>query len=64
MKYHELRHTFATRAVELPGFDIKSLSAILGHNNPAFTLAVYGRANMEQEIVCMDLMNGLLQENI
>jgi hypothetical protein len=40
------------------------LSAILGHNNPAFTLAVYGRANMEQEIVCMDLMNGLLQENI
>ena len=61
MKYHELRHTFATRAMELPGFDIKSLSAILGHNNPAFTLAVYGRANMDQEIECMRLMNELLR---
>lgn len=62
MKFHELRHTFATRAVELPGFDIKSLSAILGHNNPAFTLAVYGRANQEQEVMCMALMNGFLPE--
>lgn len=60
IKYHELRHTFATRAVEIPDFDIKSLSAILGHNNPAFTLAVYGRANREQEVRCMQLMNALL----
>ena len=60
MKYHELRHTFATRAMELPDFDIKSLSAILGHNNPAFTLNVYGRANIEQEIACMEQMNKLL----
>lgn len=63
MKYHELRHTFATRAMELPGFDIKSLSAILGHNNPAFTLAVYGRANTEQITGCMELMNGVLQDD-
>lgn len=28
--YHALRHTFATRCVEL-GFDVKSLSEILGH---------------------------------
>lgn len=62
MKYHELRHTFAARAVEIPEFDIKSLSAILGHNNPAFTLAVYGRANMEQEEHCMQLMNRILQD--
>jgi site-specific recombinase XerD len=28
--FHALRHTFATRAVE-SGFEIKSLSEILGH---------------------------------
>lgn len=60
MKFHELRHTFATRAMELPDFDLKSLSAILGHDNPAFTLNVYGRASMEQETECMKLMNKLL----
>ena len=30
--FHTLRHTFATRCVEL-GFDIKSLSEVLGHAN-------------------------------
>ena len=60
MKFHELRHTFATRAMENPDFDIKSLSAILGHDNPAFTLNVYGRANMEQMTECMEQMNELL----
>ena len=29
---HTLRHTFATRAVEV-GFEIKSLSEVLGHAN-------------------------------
>lgn len=60
MKFHELRHTFATRAMEIPGFDIKSLSAILGHKNPAFTMNIYGRANLDKERECMDLMNKLL----
>lgn len=60
MKFHELRHTFATRAVEEPEFDIKSLSAILGHTTPSFTLNVYGRANMEQEQACMKMMNKFL----
>ncbi|MBO6229153.1 MAG: site-specific integrase [Ruminiclostridium sp.] len=33
IKFHELRHTFAVRAIEIPEFDIKSLSEILGHKN-------------------------------
>ena len=60
MKFHELRHTFATRAMEIQGFDIKSLSAILGHKNPSFTMNVYGRANLDRERECMDLMSKII----
>ena len=35
--FHALRHTFATRCIEL-GFDIKSLSEILGHASVNITL--------------------------
>ena len=37
--FHALRHTFATRCVEA-GFDIKSLSEILGHSDVKTTLNV------------------------
>lgn len=60
VKFHELRHTFAVRAIEIPEFDIKSLSEILGHKNVSFTLNVYGRANIQQKKKCMELMNDLL----
>ena len=39
--FHALRHTFATRCVEL-GFDIKSLSEILGHASVNITLLAAG----------------------
>lgn len=58
--FHELRHTFAVRAIEIADFDIKSLSEILGHKNVSFTLNVYGKANMQQKIKCMNLLNELL----
>lgn len=52
--FHTLRHTFATRCVEA-GFDIKSLSEILGHSSTRLTLDRYvhssmrlKRANMEK----------------
>ena len=60
MRFHEIRHTFAVRAMEIPEFDIKSLSEILGHKNVSFTLNVYGRANLQQKIKCMNLLNDLL----
>ena len=44
--FHTLRHTFATRCVEV-GFEIKSLSEFLGHANPTITLDRYVHSSME-----------------
>ncbi len=60
VKFHEIRHTFAVRAIEIPEFDVKSLSEILGHKNISFTLNVYGSANLQQKTKCMNLLNDLL----
>lgn len=46
--FHILRHTFATRCVEL-GFDIKSLSEILGHASVNITLNRYVHSSMEMK---------------
>lgn len=44
--FHTTRHTFATRCIEL-GFDVKSLSEILGHANVAITMNRYVHPSME-----------------
>ncbi|MCQ2050504.1 MAG: site-specific integrase [Candidatus Saccharibacteria bacterium] len=44
--YHTLRHSFATRCVEVD-FEIKSLSEILGHSSPKITLERYVHTSME-----------------
>lgn len=44
--FHTLRHTFATRCVEL-GFDTKSLSEILGHSTVNLTLNRYVHPTMD-----------------
>ncbi len=44
--FHTLRHTFATRCVE-SGFDIKSLSEILGHASVSTTLQNYVHPSLE-----------------
>ena len=48
VNYHALRHTFATRCIEV-GFDIKTLSEILGHSNVNITLNCYIHSSMEQK---------------
>ena len=40
IKFHALRHTFATRCIEA-GIDPKTVSSILGHATPAITLSIY-----------------------
>ena len=57
-KFHAIRHTFATRALEL-GIDIKTLSEILGHSNVSTTLNIYAHSLMEQKKIAMDKLNDL-----
>lgn len=57
--FHALRHTFATRCVEL-GFDIKSLSEILGHASVNITLNRYVHPSMELKQKNMNMLSELL----
>lgn len=57
--YHALRHTFATRCVEL-GFDVKSLSEILGHASVNITMNRYVHPSMDLKKENMQRLSALL----
>ncbi len=57
--FHALRHTFATRCVEL-GFDAKSLSEILGHASVRITMDRYVHPTMEAKQRNMDRLSELM----
>jgi integrase len=46
VNFHALRHTFATRCIE-SGFDVKTLSEILGHTNVRTTMDRYVHSSFE-----------------
>lgn len=60
--YHALRHTFATRCIEL-GFDIKSLSEILGHASVNITMNRYVHPTLTLKKENMDRLSALLAVN-
>lgn len=51
--FHMLRHAFATRCVAM-GFDIKSLSEILGHSSIQMTMSLYVHPSIQQKKQLMD----------
>lgn len=55
MKYHGLRHSFATRCIEA-GCDYKTVSVLLGHANISTTLDLYVHPNMEHKKRCISKM--------
>lgn len=48
LKFHGLRHSFATRCIEANG-DYKTVSVLLGHSNISTTLNLYVHPNKEQK---------------
>lgn len=62
MRFHDLRHTFATLSL-LAGNDIKTVQTTLGHYSAAFTLDTYThateRANKESAARLQDVFDSL-----
>lgn len=56
--FHTLRHTFATRCVEA-GFDVKTLSEILGHSNIGITMNLYVHPNLDLKRENMNRLKSL-----
>ena len=52
-RFHMLRHAFATRCIAR-GFDVKSLSEILGHSSIQITLNLYVHSDMQRKRQLME----------
>lgn len=55
VKFHSLRHTFATRCVEANS-NYKTISSILGHSNVVTTMNLYVHPNNEEKKQCIERM--------
>lgn len=55
VKFHTLRHTFATNCLH-SNFDVKTLSEILGHANTDITMRIYVHTSLDRKVACMNLL--------
>lgn len=58
VSFHSLRHGFATTCIAL-GFDVKTLSEILGHSSVEITLNRYVHSSMERKAEFMKLLSSV-----
>ena len=67
IRFHDLRHTFATHALT-SGVDAKTLSGILGHTNASFTLDTYTHVTTDMQknasVIVGDFMTELFGEEL
>ncbi len=67
IRFHDLRHTFATHAMS-SGVDPKTLSGILGHTNASFTLDTYthvtGEMQKQAASIVGDFMTDIFGEEL
>ena len=61
IRFHDLRHTFATHALT-SGVDAKTLSTILGHTNASFTLDTYTHMTTDMHRKATNVVGGFLDE--
>ena len=61
IRFHDLRHTFATDALA-SGVDAKTLSGILGHTNASFTLDTYTHTTGDMQKRAAEIVGGFLAD--
>lgn len=61
MRFHDLRHTFATHAMK-GGVDPKTLSGILGHTNASFTLDTYTHVTGDMHKNAAAIVGGIVKK--
>ena len=60
MRFHDLRHTFATHATD-GGVDPKTLAGILGHTDASFTLDTYTHVTSDMQKNASDVVGRMMQ---
>lgn len=67
IRFHDLRHTFATHALA-SGVDPKTLAGLLGHTNASFTLDTYAHVTSDMQkqaaVVTEDFMTNILGKGL
>ena len=61
IRFHDLRHTFATHALH-SGVDAETLSGILGHTNASFTLDTYTHVTGDMQQRAADIVGGFMTD--
>ena len=61
IRFHDLRHTFATHALTA-GVDAKTLSGILGHTNASFTLDTYTHVTTDMQKKASGIVDDFITE--
>lgn len=61
ISFHDLRHTFATHAIA-SGVDAKTLSTILGHTNPSFTLDTYTHVTTDMQQKASNIIESFMED--
>lgn len=61
IRFHDLRHTFATHALT-SGVDAKTLSGILGHTNASFTLDTYTHVTTDMQKQACGIVGGFMED--
>ena len=59
IRFHDLRHTFATLALQ-NGVNVKTVSGILGHFSAGFTLDTYTHVTTEAQVKAANTMSNIL----
>jgi len=61
MRFHDLRHTFATHALT-SGVDAKTFSGILGHTKTSFTLDTYTHVTGDMHRKASEIVGGFMED--